>query len=127
MAFADLPEGVIYRNDFTTRESAGAIPRLGEWYEATPYPTAKTRMIYDYTDEDEFKSYGALGLAMNGTYSYLNFAPFYAGYIDKTDNRPSYDGWFQPYFTKGTATSADAFYHQRAAVTRQDGNPAFYF
>ena len=25
-----MPSNVIYRNDFTTRESAGAIPRLGE-------------------------------------------------------------------------------------------------
>ena len=29
-AWAALPSNVIYRNDFTTRESAEAIPRLGE-------------------------------------------------------------------------------------------------
>lgn len=126
-AFAELPEGVIYRNDFTTRESSGAIPRLGEWYEATPYPTVNTRMLFDYTDEDVFKAYSALGFVLNGTYSYLNFAPFYAVNVNSTDARPCYDGWFQPYFTKGSATSTDAFYHQRAAVTRHDGNPAFYF
>ena len=29
-AWAALPSNVIYRNDFTTRESAEAIPRIGE-------------------------------------------------------------------------------------------------
>jgi len=46
-AWAALPSNVIYRNDFTTRESAEAIPRIGETYEATPYPT-KSSWLHPY-------------------------------------------------------------------------------
>ena len=45
-AMAELPEGVIYRNDFTTRESAGAIPEPGVWHEAQPYPST-TKQIFN--------------------------------------------------------------------------------
>ena len=64
-AWGALPSNVIYRNDFTTRESAGAIPRVGETYEATPYPTT-TAKLYQYLDTTAIKNASAANRALSG-------------------------------------------------------------
>ena len=97
-AWAAVPSNVIYRNDFTTRESAAAIPRLGETYEATPYPTT-TKKLYPYLDTSNIDK---ASLPCRTLYSYYGYLDFSASYwSDVGDSRPSYDGWFQPNFTKG--------------------------
>ena len=50
-AFGALSAGVfaadtIYRNDFTSRESAGEIPMLGVWQTAEPYPPETSALCY---------------------------------------------------------------------------------
>ena len=128
-ASAGLPSNVIYRNDFTTRESAGAIPRLGETYEATPYPTTNAK-LYQYLDTTAIKNASAANLALNGFYGYDNFLASYWSNVG--DSRPSYDGWFQPYFSKGVATGYDALFLHTGTVYQEvdaDGNvnPCFRF
>ena len=128
-ASADLPSNVIYRNDFTTRESAAAIPRLGETYEATPYP-ATTAKLYPYLDTTAIKNVTAANLALNGFYGYDNFLASYWSNVG--DSRPSYDGWFQPYFSKGVANGYDALFLHTGTIyqeTDADGNvnPCFRF
>lgn len=128
-ASAELPEGVIYRNDFTTRESSGAIPRLGETYTAQPYSTSNKK-LYPYRDTALITKYASLGLELNGVYSYLNFAPMYCA--DVGDSRPSYDGWFEPYFAVGKATSSDnLFLHSGTVYYEPDAegksNPCFRY
>ena len=88
-AWAALPSNVIYRNDFTTRESAAAIPRLGETYEATPYPTTNAK-LYPYLDTTAIKNVTVANLALNGFYGYDNFLASYWSNVG--DSRPSYDG-----------------------------------
>ncbi|MBR1587653.1 MAG: hypothetical protein IJ658_04935, partial [Kiritimatiellae bacterium] len=126
---AALPPDVIYRNDFTTRESSAAIPRLGETYEATPYPTGNYK-LYPYLDTTAIRSVTAANLALNGFYGYDNFLASYWSNVG--DSRPSYDGWFQPYFSKGTASSYDLLFLHTGTVyqeTDADGNvnPCFRF
>ena len=128
-AWAALPSNVIYRNDFTTRESAGAIPRVGETYEATPYPTTNAK-LYQYLDTTAIKNATAANLALNGFYGYDNFLASYWSNVG--DSRPSYDGWFQPYFSKGTAGSYDLLFLHTGTVYQEvdaDGNvnPCFRF
>ena len=127
--WAALPSDVIYSNDFTTRESAGAIPRLGETYEATPYPTTNAK-LYQYLDTTAIKNATVANLALNGFYGYDNFLASYWSNVG--DSRPSYDGWFQPYFSKGTAISYDLLFLHTGTVyqeTDADGNvnPCFRF
>ena len=123
-ASAGLPANVIYRNDFTTRESAKAIPRVGETYEATPYP-AKNSLLHAYLGEGQFKLYARPEFTPAGIWTYPDFSALYC--VNAGDSRPSYDGWFQPNFTKGIATSADALYRQRSGLYMDGDNPCFYF
>lgn len=128
-ASAGLPANVIYRNDFTTRESAAAIPRVGETYEATPYPTTNAK-IYQYLDTTAIKNASVANRALNGFYGYDNFLASYWSNVG--DSRPSYDGWFQPYFSKGTAGSYDLLFLHTGTVYQEvdaDGNvnPCFRF
>ncbi|MBR0506137.1 MAG: hypothetical protein IJJ84_12090, partial [Kiritimatiellae bacterium] len=110
-ASAALPSDVIYRNDFTTRESVAAIPRVGETYEATPYP-AKTSLLHAYLGVDSFNKYARPEFTPAGIWTYPDFSALYC--VNAGDLRPSYDGWFQPNFSKGTATNADSLYRQRS-------------
>ena len=98
IAEAALPDNVIYRNDFTVRESAGAIPRIGETYTATPYPTT-SKKLYPYLDSANIDKVSLPCRTLYSYYGYLNFLPSY--WSEVGDSRPSYDGWFQPNFTKG--------------------------
>ena len=128
-AIAALPSNVIYRNDFTTRESAAAIPRLGETYEATPYPT-KSGWLHPYLTEGNVKAAAAECLALNGYYGYTSFAASY--WINSGDSRPVYDGWFQPNFSTGTSGSANNLFRHTACLYMDlsaDGtpNPCFRF
>ena len=123
-ASAALPSDVIYRNDFTTRESVAAIPRVGETYEATPYP-AKTSLLHAYLGVDSFNKYARPEFTPAGIWTYPDFSALYC--VNAGDSRPSYDGWFQPNFSKGTATSADSLYRQRSGLYMDGDNPCFYF
>ena len=97
-AGATLPDNVIYSNDFTVRESAGVIPRIGETYTATPYPTTNKK-LYPYLDTASIDKASLPCRTLYGYYGYLDFGASY--WSDAGDSRPSYDGWFQPNFTKG--------------------------
>ena len=98
VAKATLPDNIIYSNDFTVRESAGAIPRIGETYTATPYPTT-SKKLYPYLDTANIDKASLPCRTLYNYYGYLDFEASY--WSDAGDSRPSYDGWFQPNFTKG--------------------------
>lgn len=118
---------MIYGNDFTTRTSSGAIPRIGEAYTATPYPSTASR-LYPYHDSTEVTSVSASCLEILGYKGWLDFSPVYFyGNSGPNTGRPSVDGWFQPYFSKGTATSPDPLYHHTAIVYYDNGNPCLRF
>lgn len=127
-ASAGLPANVIYRNDFTTRESAGAIPRVGETYEATPYPT-KSSWLHPYLIDSNVKAAAADCLALYGYYGYTSFASSY--WINSGDSRPVYDGWFQPNFSTGSSGNDNLFRHTACLYmdVAADGtaNPCFRF
>ena len=111
-ASAGLPANVIYRNDFTTRESAAAIPRVGETYEATPYPTTSQWL---YLDTGNNNSAAEPCHVLNGYYGFINFMPTYWKNVGGV-SRPSYDGWFQPNFSNGTAGSIDNLFRHTACL-----------
>jgi len=119
-----LPDNVIYRNDFTTRESASAIPRIGETYTATPYPETSKR-LYTYLNTAAIIEASTPCFLLNGYHGYLNFMPSYRS--DIGDSRPSYDGWFQPDFSKGSATSSDNLFRHTAVLYYDNSNPCFRF
>ena len=135
-AEAALPDNVIYRNDFTVRESAGAIPRIGETYTATPYPTT-SKKLYPYLDSANIDKASLPCRTLYSYYGYLNFLPSY--WADVGDSRPSYDGWFQPNFAKGLpgdlTTGADGrdlmYLHTGTVYQETDANgnvnPCFRF
>ncbi len=88
-AEAALPPNVVYRNDFTTRESQEPIPALGVWHEASPYRTANGQLCCRPTmgaDDGSVTTYEQLST--------------YAAYYLKTiySSRPSIDGWVMPFF-----------------------------
>ena len=128
-AGATLPSNVIYSNDFAVRESAGAIPRIGETYTATPYPATSSR-LYPYHDTAVNNYVSENCLTLLGYHGWLDFSPVY--YAESNSNgtgtsRPSIDGWFQPYFSKGTATSVDNLFHHTGTLYVDNGNPCFRF
>ena len=127
--WAALPSDVIYSNDFTTRESAGAIPRLGETYEATPYRT-NSGWLHPYLTDGNVRAAAAECLSLNGYYGYTSFAASY--WVNSGDSRPSYDGWFQPNFSTGTSSGNDNLFRHTACLymdVAEDGtaNPCFRF
>ena len=127
-----MPQNVIYWNDFSVRESQGAIPRIGETYTAAPYPSSTTK-LYPYLDTVAIDKASLPCRTLNGYYGYVNFLPSYWSNVG--DSRPSYDGWFQPNFTKGTSaatTSRDFMFLHTGTVymeTDSEGtvNPCFRF
>ena len=130
---AALPSYILYRNDFTVRESACPIPRIGETYTATPYPTT-TKKLYPYLDTPAINSASAPCMALYGYFGYLNFLASYWSNVG--DSRPSYDGWFQPNFTKGPIGSSSSerdymFLHTGTVYQETDANgnvnPCFRF
>ena len=128
-AWAALPSNVIYRNDFNTRESAEAIPRVGETYEATPYPT-KSSWLHPYLIDSNVKAAAADCLALYGYYGYTSFAASY--WVNSGDSRPVYDGWFQPNFSSGASGGKDNLFRHTACLymdVAADGttNPCFRF
>lgn len=133
LAFAEVGAmDVVYRNDFTRRESAAAIPRLGEWHEAEPYSSTDT-LIYPYVSESAggnwLKVYPKWGCDIYGVCRMPGFAYWYT--INVFADRPSQDGWFQPDFSRGTATSVNSgentLYHHQAGILFEQGNPCFRF
>ena len=126
-AGATLPSNVIYSNDFAVRESAGAIPRIGETYTATPYPATSSR-LYPYHDTAVNNYVSENCLTLLGYHGWLDFSPVYYAESNGTGtSRPSIDGWFQPYFSKGTATSFDNLFHHTGTLYVDNGNPCFRF
>lgn len=117
-------DDAIYSNDFTTRNSLGAIPRIGETYTATPYPATRNR-LYPYLSSVEIPKSTAAYHELYGIHGWLDFSAVYI--IETGDSRSVYDGWFQPYFSKGNATSYDNIYHHNAMVYYDNSNPCFRF
>jgi len=88
-AEAALPPNVVYRNDFTTRESQEPIPALGVWHEASPYRTNNGMLCCrptTHTDDGSFSTYEQLSTRF----------PYY--WKSVYSSRPSVDGWFMPFF-----------------------------
>ena len=90
MAEAALPDNVTYRNDFTTRESVGAIPATNIWHEMSyPEPTTDPtyqQLCYRPTPDNGYTTYG----------HYSVRTPYY--YSNIYNGKPSVDGWFIPFF-----------------------------
>lgn len=89
---------VIYRNDFSTRESSRPIPEYGVWHEAQPYPSVQSDIAFtpssltgDYVANDP-------RFAWRGTY--------YAQAVGDGNDRPNYDGWVTPFHIRRTKYKA---------------------
>ena len=122
-----MADDAIYSNDFTTRTSLGAIPRIGETYTATPYPSTSSR-LYPYHDTPANNYLSEPCLNLLGYHGWLDFSPAYYAQSNGTGtSRPSLDGWFQPYFSKGSASSIDNLFHHTGTLYVDNGNPCFRF
>ena len=128
VAYADgagLENGVIYRNDFTHRVSEYPIPRLGETYTATPYTTGKANLFSYLSNGGTATEYG---FDFFGVYRMLDFSWWYASNV--YGNMPSQDGWFQPDWLYGGATTDPTrppVYHHQAGIFRLNDDPCFRF
>ena len=107
---AALPDGVIYRNDFTTRESLAAIPQLDRWYEAQPY-------------KDNGKNANLENWLCNRTDLYSSFLDAYRKPAGASsvyyDVGMSVDGWAVPDFNNWWKLSTFVRY--------DTGNACFYY
>ena len=134
-ALAELPQGVIYRNDFTTRESAGTIPESDVWHEARPYPST-TRQIISYASPDTYKEYHGHGFDVSGKHRWLYFHDLFHEDL-YASGHATYDGWFHPNWRTGTDSSETGGYSNlwqhrfgiNAEGTDADGNvnPSAWF
>ena len=122
-AGAGLKNGAIYRNDFTRRVSEFPIPRLGETYTATPYTTGKANLFSYLSDGG---TAGLYGYEFFGVYRMLDFSWWYASNV--YGGLPSQDGWFQPDWMYGGASSTNTpFYRHQAGIFRLNDDPCFRF
>ncbi len=125
LAGAGLEHGAIYRNDFTRRVSEYPIPRLGETYTATPYTTGQANLFSYLSNGGTATEYG---FDFFGVYRMLDFSWWYASNV--YSGMPSQDGWFQPDWLYGGATtdpSRPPVYHHQAGIFRLNDDPCFRF
>lgn len=108
-ALAELSKGVVYRNDFATRESAGAIPELGVWHEAQPYPST-TKQITSYASPETYKEYHGYGFDVYGKHRWLYFHDLFHEELSGSSGHATFDGWFHPNWRTGTASSETSGY-----------------
>ena len=130
-ADAALPDNVTYRNDFTTRESVGAIPATNIWHEMS-YPTlASASANYQLC----FRPVPSNGYTTYDDYSVRT--PYYHANI--YNGKPSIDGWFIPFFncsghnwnyklsaSSSTGVGSDP-YKLTAVMVAPQGNSCFAF
>lgn len=110
-----LAEEAIYRNDFSTRESAQAIPPCDVVHEAQPYSLEKTPLCFVPESSTGFSGNDAAAVARMA-----NPAAYTSRAVAGTD-RPNYDGWFTPYFIKPSNTQFKIF----PTVVKDGGDPSF--
>lgn len=127
--FADaLPENVVYRNDFTTRESEQTIPELGVWHDAQPYPST-TGEILDYVNPslEVNGRHQAYGRELYGNLRYVYFHDYFTGDLASTGHSTN-DGWFYPNWKTGTASGYGYLWSHRFGINASDSeNPCAWF
>lgn len=110
-----LANDAIYRNDFSTRESAHPIPAYGVVHEAQPYPPVLSEIAFT---PDALNGYGSSDL---NTYLLTQRYTYYAKSVGTDNDRPNYDGWVTPFHV----TMSSSQHKAHPSIRNDDGNPMF--
>ena len=116
MGGQSVADELIYRNDFSTRESARPIPAYNIVREAQPYATEQIEKLCFIPEfSTGYQTANAADLAKRESY--------YAKAVGTGNDRPGYDGWYSPYFQTTSPTQYKLF----PTILNVDADPCFTF
>lgn len=116
MSASVFADGVIYRNDFSTRESAQPIPAYGVVHEAQPYSTNAFSCLCFTPDK-----YSGYPNSDENAERFTWRSTYYAQSVGEDNDRPSYDGWVTPFHKLMSSSQYKAY----PTIRNDDGNPVF--